>query len=430
MASGQNSWTVQIPVDPMTHELGLTLRGIPGPGPDHLPIIGPMSLLDHSGDVLAQIDPFASSPSGGLNEAVTVSLQDVPAGGVLLVQLSTPIGATAGSSILSTGRTPPAPWSDTFEMDVQRIESAVSSSTAEIDTGSGSIPVSGGSLIGTLAGGAGSTTPEWSSSGSLSSDPVAPMEATVVPDVESLDPPGQAMTEDGSADEPPARIAVGPLASRAAAPIGPNLSRLEVDPAPAIDRHERALADAMVSNTLHRLAADPTATSHDPNEERGAGIERDGLNRPPQGSDSVGLGPLRLMASRTRGIDRRGSLDALYAAMGPAGTTGTIRAVMEADPTDQNHVLLAFAAPDSSDADQRLTPNYLTSACFVALGMGLIARPIIPDLLRLLPSRASRWGRRPIPPTPSSPGATPGRRSFGSWFRRRLDAPVRPLPTV
>ncbi len=429
MASGQNHWTVQIPIDSMTHELGLTLRS-PDPGLSHLPIIGQMDLLDHSGDVLAQLDPFANGPPSGPNDAVTLSFQDMPAGSELIVQISSPTGSAAGSSIPAAGGPVLATSSGSFVVDVQRIESAVSNSAAGNDVVTESSTSGVRSLIGTLVSGTVPATSAWSSSGSFSTDPTA-FEAPFVLDAGSVAQAVETMALEGSSDEPPARIAVGPLASRAAAPIGPSFSSVEVDPAPAIDRHERALADAIATNGLDTRSSDRSASALASNGEGGDAIDRDGPDRTGQEPDSVvGLGPLRLMASRTRRIDRQGSLDALYAAMGPAGSTGTIRSVMNGDSTEEVPVLVQFASPESSAADRRPTPDYLTSACFVALGMGLIARPILPDLIRLLPSHASRWGRRRFVPTSSEADAPLHRRTFETWLRRRLDLRTRPRPTV
>ncbi len=420
-ASVPNDWNMQIPIDPMTHEVGVTLRS-PDSGLSNLPSIVSMVLLDHSGDVLAQFDPSANGPPSGPKDGVTLSFQDLSAGGELVVQLAFPPAPAVGSSILSATRTVPLASSGTFVVDVQRIESAIPSSAAGTDVVTGSSTLGAGSLIGTLASGSDTSVPAWSSSGSFSSDPTSP-EASFVFDAGSVAQAVETMAEEGLSDEPPARIAVGPLASRAAAPIGPSLSSLVVDPAPAIDRHERALADA-IAMTGRNSRADDRSPSTLPKEEGIGAIQGDIVDGTDPELDSVvGLGPLRLMASRTRGIDRQGSLDALYAAMGPAGATGIIRAAKNGDPTDDEPVLVAFASPSSFDTDRRPTPDYLTSACFVALGMGLMARPILPDLIRLLPARGSRWGRRWIAPACSASAAAepPHRRSFETWLRRRLD---------
>jgi hypothetical protein len=83
-------------------------------------------------------------------------------------------------------------------------------------------------------------------------------------------------------------------------------------------------------------------------------------------------------------------------------------------------VLVAIASPATSDGDRRPTPDYVTSACILALGMGLMTGPIIPDLLRLLPPRSSRWrGNRPGGTARLAIGS-PREQGFGSWRRRRL----------
>ncbi|MGN6672726.1 MAG: hypothetical protein ACTHMA_05460, partial [Thermomicrobiales bacterium] len=82
--------------------------------------------------------------------------------------------------------------------------------------------------------------------------------------------------------------------------------------------------------------------------------------------------------------------------------------------------LAALAVPLSPDNDRRPSPDYLTSACVLALGMGLITGPIIPDLLRLIPSRSSRWRIVPAGTGRTSRDAGSGQWGFGRLASRLL----------
>ena len=223
-----------------------------------------------------------------------------------------------------------------------------------------------------------------------------------------------------------ARLATGPLAARAAAPIGPNLLTVMLDPVPAIDRHERALSQEIADND-----ADDGPESREPSivpgdqdsdpERPGSGIGPEDDDPPGANVVSIaGLGPLRGKVSRLGGGRRRGDLAALHAALSQAMGQDEQLAGVVADEEAGDALLVALAPPAAVDAARRPAPDYLTSACILAIGMGLVTGPLIPDLLRLLPSRSSRWrgGRGCGPSLESAAGSRD--RGFGHWLRGRI----------
>ncbi len=418
--------TVQIPVGPTTHELGLSLRGVPGSDGSQPPMLGQMSLVDRNGDTLAHLGPLWGD--GGSSDAVTLAFNDVPAGGTLLVQVSTPTGfspsgasALSGSSVASGSG-----WTLPFLMDVQRVESPAAAATGGAGSLVGAITSTGWGALGTLPGSWGSQGQAWTANGATSNTQVSTTVSAAV-----VDPGEPGLTGEGaSIDETlpaefGARLATGPLAARAAAPIGPNLSTVMLDPVPAIDRHERALSQEIADNDVDDgpQSREPSIVSGDPDlDPEGAGNGNGPEDREPPGANVVsiaGLGPLRGKVSRLGGGRRRGDLGALHAALSQTmGGDDQLAGVVD-DAEAGDALLVAMAAPGAVDAGRRPAPDYVTSACILAIGMGLVTGPIIPDLLRLIPSRSSRWrGGGRGPSLESAAGS--GHRGFGHWLRGRL----------
>ena len=422
----QNYLTLRIPVGPTTRELGLSVRGGSGNGPLLGPVLGQMSLVDRNGITLAHLDPLLDNRTGGPTEDVTLSLNDVPLGGTLVVQIAATASVASGPSAAAAGpvSTPSSTSSPVpFVMDVQRVDTAASSPSVGNGSLAGQAAGVGSLVIGTLPGTVDRQGQDLSASGTTAS-PQSFGSVSVV----ALDP-GEAipMSEDGTIVDPEtldsgSRIATGPLAARAAAPLGPNLSTVLIDPAPAIDRHERALSQEIRSSDSDE---DQTAEElADSGEKATAAQDRVvegtmGGTHPSEAAivSIAGLGPLPLKASGLRVHDRQSELDALHAAL-----ADSVR--LEDHPGDDREpeaLLVSLVSPTSSGKDRRPTPDYLTSACILALGMGLITGPIIPDLLRLIPSRSSRWRSvRAGRPIPSASGS--GERGFGPWRNRRLNS--------
>jgi hypothetical protein len=220
------------------------------------------------------------------------------------------------------------------------------------------------------------------------------------------------------------RIATGPLAGRSAAPLGPNLATVLMEEAPAVDRHERALSQEIVAND----GGDGTSDRKALPDHSGSGPTRRGKAGGPGDSPApdetrvviAGLGALPMRVSGTAGGDRTVDLDALVAALSGLAAERDRPDIAEGEGKAADQSLAALAVPLSSDTDRRPSPDYLTSACVLALGMGLITGPIIPDLLRLIPSRSSRW--RIVPAGTGCPSGDAGsrQRGFGRLAARLL----------
>jgi hypothetical protein len=199
-----------------------------------------------------------------------------------------------------------------------------------------------------------------------------------------------------------------------------------LDPAPAIDRHERALSQELAASDAdeERESQDRSIAPGNPDsspDQPGGGVETDEFDPPGATVMSIaGLGPSRLRVSRPGSGDRRADLETLRAALSDAMGADEQLAGDGDEDAASDALLVAMASPGASGMDRRPTPDYLTSACILALGMGLVTGPIIPDLLRLLPSRSSRW-RAARGGAPSlHPGAGTRDRGFGTWLGRRF----------
>src|SRR5262249_10337803 len=134
----------------------------------------------------------------------------------------------------------------------------------------------------------------------------------------------------------------------------------------------------------------------------------------------AGLGALPMRVSGSAGGDRTVDLDALVAALSGLAAERDRPDIAEGKSQAADQFPGALACPLPSDDDRRLSPDYLTSACILALGMGLITGPIIPDLLRFIPSRSSRW--RIVPAGTGRPSRDAGsrRRGFARLASRLL----------
>ena len=179
-----------------------------------------------------------------------------------------------------------------------------------------------------------------------------------------------------------ARVATGPLAARTAAPLGPSVSSVMLELAPAIDRHERALSQEIAAEDADegqeaRASSIPLLDADAIPTRRGDGGDSEGDNSLGQAVVAVaGLGPVHLKVSAAGIGDRRGGLAALHAALSdPIRPADGLAGVVAEDRGD-DPVLVALVGPASSDGAHRPTPDFLTSAFILALGMGLVTGPV------------------------------------------------------
>lgn len=387
---------VQLPVGPMTHEVGVTIR----PGPDTMaadsPILAGLTLIDKDGDTLASIAPIWNPLTNSPANAITVTLNGAPVGGTLIVQLAS---ASEGSVAGSPATNSPGGIAVPFTMDVQRID-ALANNGNGVGLGAASDPQSGflGSSFGTL---------QWmtnqpnvqnssvSSSSSQNSSPPTNPSFVTDPTLETAmaDEPSTSTALVTSADLG-GRIPLGPLASRSAAPMGPNLLSAWLDVTPAVDRHERGVSQAIDD----RLSDDDMAEDDIADLSTFGGVllaSTGDRTRPVDkpdgepGDASTRLGPMPLRTADTVALaPGAADLDDLLAAL--AITTRHERPPFAgSDDTGSVFSLLDTAR---HDADARPAPDYLTTAFVLALGMGLTTGPILPDLMRLIPKRGGRRG--------------------------------------
>lgn len=388
----------QLPVGPMTHEVGVTIRPGPNTGMTDSPILAGLTLLDKDGDPLAAIAPLWNPQTNSPVNAITVTLNGAPVGGTLVVQLaSPPEGSVAGSAATSPGG-----MAVPYVMDVQRLD-ALTSNVA----GQGLLPSSQPGFLGPDIG-----TLQWTSnqasvkntgvwSSSSESTPLVTNPSFVVDP--TLETPVVDEWSNSSSSSTPAgpggRIPLGPLASRSAAPMGPNLLSAWLDATPAVDRHERGVSQAIddrpYDDDLPDDDADPTVLDGVVVASAGGRASPAEPRRADADDAPIGLGPMPLKtADAAAPAPGAPNLDDLLAALAVTAHHDRPAPSVPAGP-DEPGPSLGLLGTTRHDADSRPAPDYLTTAFVLALGMGLTTGPILPDLMRLIPRGGGRRGFLP-----------------------------------
>jgi hypothetical protein len=432
LSTTRSSVTVVVPVDTSTQALGFSVAAPSQSDPSQRLEVEQVSLVDEDGNTVAQFGPLLDPQTAGPPDAVTLALNHAPAGGSLIVQIAAPLGGTGQTAAGLTIAGNTAGGTFAFVMDVQRLESNATgaAATGALTSSGGNLPTMRGTPIGTLNWTSNSSSADSATNTSASTD-IGPGDSApaVIVNQGSQTPTGG---EIAGSDAPnpgdySGRIALGPLASRGAAPLGPNLATVMADPAPSLDRYERGLSQEIDEHDA-QTGDGPVARS----------VQGDGLGEESAGIDQAspveerglregnfvaiaGLGAMPLKVSATTGATRVADLDALLAALPGASRGEAERAVAGDNDVAVDPLLVSLTLPvSSSQHDRRVAPDYLTSACILALGMGLTAGPLIPDLLRLIPSRSSRWRFAPAISPGLSDGTASRKRGFGHWLRRRI----------
>ncbi len=389
---GRPIMIVSVPIDPATGELTLNLRSDgAGFAAGYNPVISALALQDANGHTLDQMtspdwDPADGPPAG---PTMLVALHDVPAGGHLMVQITTPAGVSSTGTGTTSAANLAANWSVPFILDVQRQEDSAQQSAP---------PAQGTVAVGTLI----------SVSASPSELSILSPETALSAGANAAGPDGQGLVME-AADSPPAglvpdgvdgfnlRVPTGPLASRSAGPLGPILASWEADLAPPVDRHERGLiqeidgpdleVDTELPERRSQLAqVDPSASLSDssPSSNRDQSV----------GSIVVvtGRSGLPFKVTGLTGGDRA-EMAALLASIPATAALERSRSRRAETDAPIALVLVRSAAESPSLADRSDCPDYLKAACGLAIGVGLTSGPLFPDLMASVQGRMPRWGR-------------------------------------
>jgi hypothetical protein len=423
----QPSMMYQIPVDFPIQGLDLSLHGSGGDGP--MPVMGQLELVSPMGVELEQVGP--AYPSGQFSpQAIAAWVRNASAGDHLDVLIdASAVGSATGNNVsltqagVSDSTSQSDNWYSSFTLDVQRQDA----STVSQDTG---FAAQGRAAIGTLVG---TATVQGLPFLASASDP-----APADPDTATTD--SAAATTTAVASQTPAtsdpdsetepsegfnlRVSTGPFASRSASPLGPTLASVDDEATQPVSRHERALSQEIDGMGIGDGVPSAAWRSRDGAQETdspaaGATAGRFDVGR---GTGAVvvvaGRGGFPLKVTSVAHGERAG-LAALWATL----------------PSDSE--LSSPAAPDVSINESPTTKavepvdstNYVRAAFGLALGVGLMSGPLLPDLVASAPRRLPRlilaWRprrttkNRQVPA--EHPRQSPITRSWlGGLFGRRL----------
>lgn len=418
LTADQNSTTIVVPVSATTQAVGFSVVDASAGRPSERLQVDHVTLVDSDGIAVADVGPLVNPQTNVPTSAVTVALAHAPVGGSLIVQISGPlIASTATAS--GWANSGASGTTIAYVVDVQKLEAGVIGSGAGVDAASsqGGATATAGTTLGALnwTSGAETDTIAASLAGAPALEGRAPTTAPGAGDAALAD--GEPAGSDATLADLGGRVTLGPLASRTAAPLGPSLATLAANPAPSVDRYERALSQEIDEHDAETGAVAANRPG------RGRTGAADDIARLEGSFVAIaGPGALPLKVSATAGGDRLANLDALLAALpgAPSASGVAVRSAIASDDEFAAETLLISltATVSSSQHDRRPAPDYLTSACILALGMGLTAGPLMPDLLRLIPSRASRWRFRPNSPAAGRRAASSGDPRFGPWSSR------------
>ncbi len=378
--STEGSITVQIPIDALTQSVRLVLHPPLGLPNGDSTVLGKISLIDPSGQTLAEIEPSPNTDSAS-PEDLTVAMENAPAGGQLVVRVARVPGVQSVA-----GSLPPSTFQSNipFLLDVQRQDQPSTETSAPTTSEPGWF----GTFALTSAGPSGQSSPSASSvsTGDPSSDAANGDQATEVP------PAGTPINIGSQDDGYYVRLATGPPVSRSSGPLGPVLAASDTDPTPPVDRHERALLQEIPSLDRENDSEDP-ADSISRGRWAVVQVEED-LSQDQSGGRHVtvvlGAGGFPMKVTSRLSGDRAGLAGLLAALPAP---------VEPASPADSPPG--SFAASDdgsvdrtaqvSYSADRRGYPDYLKAACGFVLGLGLTSGPLFSDLITSLRRKTPRW---------------------------------------
>jgi hypothetical protein len=421
---------VDIPVDPATEALGLSLHSMPGDGEGPAPVVDGIVLVDRDGDPVAQLGPLWGSQAPPPVRNVTVSLDNAPAGGNLLVQISVP---SSGSSS-ATGTVSASGSQLPYLMDIQRQEMGSTPAITAAAALAGPVPSLVRSGIGALttssmSGQGGDSSPSTDSSLTMAAGVELNAPAIVVDQGEVITPDMESVADPAGSFN--VRVSSGPLASRSASPLGPALATVLADPAPPVDRHERALSQSI-----------DESESDQESEVRRRGLEyaqiEGALSPSPTGFTSrsrtgdtgvalAGLGAFPLKVTDLHGPGDRAELESLLATLPGSLNQEDPATIVAAQDFQEDDISALLASSGRSARADRVAPDYLTTACGLVLGLSLTGGPLFPDILSMISSGSSRW-RRGVPSGAAGRGrcSTPGPAGgIGNWLQSPLSSRLR-----
>ncbi|HKI40388.1 MAG TPA: hypothetical protein VKA66_08370, partial [Mycobacterium sp.] len=387
--AGHTSMTFQVPLDVMTSSLGISVRSsTTSTDPGETPIVEQVQLVDSQGEPVDQYSPDSGQGQPPA-QSVNVLLHNAPAGGRLLVQITTVNSALATQTGTTPVSSPDPNWNVSFVLGVQR--------QGEDSAQQVAAPAQGQVAVGTLF------FPSSSQSGlSSPSETIAPSaEATAGAGLD-----GQVLVT-GAADSAAGgqvpesldsfnvRVPTGPFASRSAGPLGPILATSEADLTPPVDRHERGLFqeieglnDGDAANMTERRSqlASVDASAGLPQDQRSP--EADPTEGPVVVLTRGGGLPLKVTGLAS---GQRADLPALLASLPATSDSERLDAGVEATNLPMAEAGVALAAESPSPSDRPEFPDYIKAACGLALGVGLTSGPLFPDLLTSVRARLPKW---------------------------------------
>jgi hypothetical protein len=187
------------------------------------------------------------------------------------------------------------------------------------------------------------------------------------------------------------RLSTGPLASRSGGALGPMLAAADAEPTEPVDRLERALAQEIGGSGVEMAGVDRDAAlefGRDRSDWPGS-IGASGTQSPVVTVTGRGGVPLKVTSL---GRDQGAGLAALWATLPLAADVdpslaegGESRIPLDELPS------VPIMIRSRSGAGSPRFADYVKAACGLALGLGLTAGPLFPDLIASLPRRLPRW---------------------------------------
>jgi hypothetical protein len=422
------SMDYEIPYDGTSSLVGLTVRGSGAGG--EAPSLGPIVLYSPMGVALEQFNT-GNGPGQMPPQSMAAILKDVPLGGHLDVQVtatSSSASPTTTDSATQTAAGTTSGWNMSFMLDVQK--QGLNNSTEETTS-----PIQGRLAIGTLVVAA---QPQSNALFSASNDTVLtdPNElsvaqsstVTTTPVSTDIPPTDEATAEPFDGFD--VRVSTGPLASRSASPLGPTLASIDADATQPVDRHERALSQeiAGLSAGESEVSAAWRARSGD-STRSGFGVtiastaEALGRSQPVVAIAGHGGLPIKVTSAGHGSSDRLTDLWATLPSDQDFAKVENTPAKGVAGPIE-----LSSLTDEADLVDADLRPDYARAAFGLAIGVGLAAGPILPELMAADTRRLSRVIaglqtrlRRGI----GSPSGSNPSQAKRSWAARRFSPPGR-----